>query len=146
MRLKNCGRGCNRIERIEEAKMSGEDEQFEKYLSEFQPRRPRALPAAPARTPAWLWGAAAAVLVIVLGTYVWVLHRANVAKQWEFSARNVAGAPSAKVEQSERSVLRLTRLAEEDPQRFEAELADASRRVLPNFRGKDSTLRVLAEE
>lgn len=126
--------------------MPGDDEQFEKYLGEFQPMRPRALPVASARTAAWLWRAAAAVLVIGLGTYIWVLHRANVVKQAEINARNAAAVLSRKTDLPSRSLLRLTRLAEEDSQRFEAELADASRRVLPNFRGKDSTLRVLAKE
>jgi len=37
-------------------------------------------------------------------------------------------------------------MALKDPLRFEAELTVESRRVLPDFRGKDSTLRVLAKE
>ena|ERR1700730_15237219 len=40
----------------------------------------------------------------------------------------------------------LTELAFDDPGRFDAALNAASRRVLPDFRGGDSTLRVLAKE
>lgn len=126
--------------------MPGDDEQFERYLSEFQPKRPQALPATPARTLPWLWRAAAAVLVIGLGTTIFVLRRANVAKQAQFNTRSAAGVRSTETELPDRSFFRLTRLAAEDPQEFDAELWEASRRILPNFRSKDSTLRVLAKE
>jgi hypothetical protein len=44
------------------------------------------------------------------------------------------------------SVIALTKLAATDPAQLDAELAAASRRVLPDFRGEQSTLRVLAKE
>jgi hypothetical protein len=43
-------------------------------------------------------------------------------------------------------LLPLTQLALQNPEKLEAELARASQRVLPDFRGSESTLRVLAKE
>jgi hypothetical protein len=43
-------------------------------------------------------------------------------------------------------LLPLTQLALQNPEQLDAQLSTASPRVLPDFRGSDSTLRVLAKE
>jgi hypothetical protein len=59
---------------------------------------------------------------------------------------NGALAPEQKATGGSLALLPLTQLAVSDPVRLDAQLAAASRRVLPDFRGERSTLRVLAKE
>jgi hypothetical protein len=125
--------------------MDWQDEQFEKYLREFQPRQPCALALRTKESAPEVWRrlAAAAVVAIVLGTSL------RFAMQ-QFEKRSLEIMTSRTPEQegvhASLSRLPLTQLAIEDPARLEAQLAAASRRVLPDFRGEKSTLRVLAKE
>jgi hypothetical protein len=122
--------------------MDENDEQFENYLREFEPRGPRALE--PKRQPAldsWRRLAAAAGVMIALGTSLWlVLH----SPRWQALQTVTVGTP--RPVRVPLSIVPLTKLAATDPARLDAELTAASRQVLPDFRGDKSTLRVLAKE
>jgi hypothetical protein len=124
--------------------MESGDERFESYLREFEPRRPRALIPVDRRLKWRRWAAAAAV-VIAMGGSTWF------AVQQRRSRRSEGGITKATSPQTEfglqrLSILSLTQTALQDPVRLDAELTKESRRVLPDFRGKESTLRVLAKE
>jgi hypothetical protein len=123
------------------------DEQFEKYLSEFQPRRPRALPEPAVYRQVWLRRlAAAAAVAIALGASLWLVQKKGQSSGGEFVANKAAGVRETKSAPQSLSLLPLTQLGLEAPEQLDAELERASRRVLPDFRGKESTLRVLAKE
>jgi hypothetical protein len=119
--------------------MVGNDEQFENYLREFEPRRPRALePKRQSAADSWRRLAAAAGVMIALGTSLWlVLHSPE-----RQGFRTVSGDKVG----IRLSIVPLTKLAQTDLTQLDAELATASRRVLPDFRGEESTLQVLARK
>jgi hypothetical protein len=122
--------------------MDGNDEQFENYLREFEPRRPRA--SQPKRQPAlgsWRRLAAAAGVMIALGTSVWLALHSPGRRNFQVVTVDTAGRVHVPL-----SIVPLTKLAATDPARLDAELTAASRQVLPDFRGDKSTLRVLAKE
>jgi hypothetical protein len=122
-------------------------EQLEKYLSEFEPRRPRALPEPAANRQVWMRRlAAAATIAIGLASSLWLLAMKNEWGGKELVARNPAAIPETNSEPQPLSLLPLTQLAFENPAQLDVELARASRRELPDFRGSESTLRVLAKE
>lgn len=120
--------------------MNIDDEQFENYLREFQPRRPRALELAGQSTSdSWRRLAAAAGVILALGTSLWLVLNSPGRQQLPtVSDKTAVQVPL--------SVVSLTRLAETNSAQLDAELAAASRRVLPDFRSEKSTLRVLASE
>ena len=121
--------------------MDGNDEQFESYLREFEPRRPRALELKrQSAVDSWRRLAAAAGVMIALGTSLWlVLH--SPARQGFQTVSADKEAVRIRL-----SIVPLTKLAETDPTQLDAELATASRQVLPDFRAEESTLRVLAKK
>ena len=128
--------------------MEEHDEQFEDFLREFAPRRPRALPAVGAAAPAkWRRLAAAAAIAVAIGSSTWFVlrkpspHQADRRLAPPVPSEQVAGSAAQPL-----ALLPLTRLALTDPDRLDAELATASRTVLPDLRRSDSTLRVLAKE
>ena len=127
--------------------MENHDDQFEKYLGEFQPRRPRALPE-----PAIHWQvsprrlAAATAITIALGASLWFARKKSELSGGVIVRKDTALIPESKLVAQPLSLLLLTQLALEAPEQLDAELTKASRRVLPDFRGKESTLRVLAKE
>ena len=115
--------------------MDRRDEQFEAFLREFQPRRPRALPVVIRARAVWAPRlAAAAAVILAVGISFLTLSRKSL-------------APNAtKREGSNLSPAALTRLALEDPARLDAVLDSSPRSVLPRFDGKNSALRVLTKE
>jgi hypothetical protein len=126
--------------------MASHDEQFEKYLGEFEPRRPRALPALVGLRGVWQQRlAAAAAIAIALCVSLWILHGKNSKDRTPVVAQ-ANSAPDSTASRQRLSLVELTQMALHDPEQLDAELADASRKLLPNFRGSDSTLRVLAKE
>ncbi len=126
--------------------MDWNDQQFENYLREFEPRRPRALASQRGTAvTSWRRVAAAAAVMIVLGTSLWLALRSPSRQKPEIVTKD-SMAPVKKTAPVPLSLHALTDLAVMDPARLDAELAAASRRVLPDFRGDKSTLRVLAKE
>jgi len=122
------------------------DQQFEQYLGEFQPRPPRALPEMVLHRPVSLRRlAAAATVAIALGASLWFAGYRNEPRGGEPGEKKAA-VQEAKSAPQPLSLLPLTQLALENPEKLEAELAKASPTVLPDFRGSESTLRVLAKE
>jgi hypothetical protein len=120
------------------------DEELERYLAEFKPRRVRALEV-PGDKRVWpLRLVAAAVIFIVGGLSFWYQWQETKGVKDALSSRHVL--PTTAVRASNLNAIALTRLALEDNEGFEALLADRSRSALPSFQGDDSTLRVLAKE
>jgi len=126
--------------------MEDYDEQFEKYLAEFRPRRPRALPDPINTNRVWPRRlAAVAAIAVALGASLW-FSRAKNSKDKDSVVKNVNVIPDIKREPPKLSLVTVTQMALKDPDQLDAQLTEASRRMLPDFRGSDSTLRVLAKE
>lgn len=111
------------------------DEQFESFLREFQPRRPRALPVAIRAGTLWMPRLAAAVVLL-----------AAVGATFLTLSRKASSPSAADKEGSNFSRAALTRLALEDPAHLDAVLDSSPRSELPRFDGEDSALRVLTKE
>ena len=128
-------------------KMENNDREFEKYLREFQPRRPRALPEEVIPKTVWTRRlAAAAAVMMAVGASLWLVGKKPAGQRAGSMTRN---RPVAAVEQSPRrapSLLVLTRLAVENPSDLDATLEAAQENSLPRFDRKDSALRILAKE
>jgi len=121
------------------------DQETERYLREFQPRAIQPLEVGPKdKNTLSRRLAVVALLVLLAGTLLWFAHReaarpkeaANIRPEKENVARG-RRFPSA---------LALTRLALEDNEKLDSVLADQSREVLPTVQGKQSMLRVLAND
>jgi hypothetical protein len=126
--------------------MANHDEEFEKFLGEFEPRRPRALPVRVVpKTMAMRRLAAAAAITIALGVSLWMFRGKHSNDGNPVAVKANIPQDSTTTRQPE-SLVALTQMALHDPEQLDAELAEASRRMLPDFRGSDSTLRVLAKE
>jgi hypothetical protein len=123
--------------------MESGDERFESYLREFEPRRPRALPTVTVARFDWRRFAAAAVVFITLGGTTWLATHEKRMRGVEGMTRT---GVNGQLTTSRITAFSLTRTALENPKQLDAELTEDSRRVLPNFQGKESTLRVLAKE
>jgi hypothetical protein len=121
--------------------MDKQQEQLETYLREFEPQRPRPLPVA-VQAPKVRRAAAGALLIALCAGALWLASR-RTAETAQGPAALPALLPSA--QEVSLSSRQLTRLALEHPGEFEEVLTAASRRLLPTFDGKDSTLRVLAK-
>jgi hypothetical protein len=121
------------------------NEQFEKFLHEFQPRHPRALPEMGGRQ----WSrrlTASAAIVLSLAASVWLTLIQPANRTGHISSyRPIPSAVSEKY-LTPGNITFLTQLSLNDPSRFDATLNEASRHQLPSFKNGDSTLRVLAKE
>jgi hypothetical protein len=131
--------------------MDRRDDQFENFLREFKPRRPRALPDAHASAPATLSTstcrlAAAAVITAALGASLWFLSQNSAQDEAGVIAKNEVSAPVAPIAGQVLSAWTLTRLVLEDPTRLDAALASSRGSHLPRFDREGSILRVLAKE
>jgi hypothetical protein len=129
--------------------MDRHDEQFENFLREFEPCRPRALPdAVHVEAPVWTRRlAAAAVLTVAAGASLWFLGRNSPRGQTaEVIATEQVTAPLAPAARKISSAWALTRLALEDPARLDASLDASGGSHLPRFDREDSVLRILAKE
>jgi hypothetical protein len=127
--------------------MDHNDEQFESYLREFEPRPPRALPdVLTGGDMQWRRFAAAAAITIALLTSAWFAVKRPAAKHDEVVTKKASAERATEGAFVRLSIVPLTEIAIDDPGRLDAALNTASRRVLPDFRGSDSTLRVLAKE
>lgn len=127
--------------------MNEENHKFEAFLREFEPRRPRPLPPATIARPSWQYLAAAAMLILAIGSvWFWMRHR-------HAQPNRAAAAPSAETVTNmppnhamPPSILALTQSALQDGAEFDRQLDCIAHRSLPGFTQKDSTLRVLAKE
>jgi hypothetical protein len=132
----------------EENRMNDEDRRkFEALLREFEPRRPRALPAA---EDAWRWWprlAAAAALILALGAAsLWIGMRHSQTRNNDLQ-QPITNIPVAAASQHPpMSTLALTRAALENSPEFDKEINSRAQRDLPGFNRKESMLRVLAKE
>jgi len=124
--------------------MDEDDNAFENYLRQFEPRHPGALVHAQSEPFLRVRRlAAAAVLVMFIGGSIWTVRRKVLptgggadATQSNTEARAISVLP----------LMPLTKLALENPTGLDAKLSEVSRSMLPNFQEAHSTLRVLAKE
>jgi hypothetical protein len=121
------------------------ESQFEAYLRQFEPRRPGPLPVSVETTPPWRRLAAAAVVLISIGFSAFVIVYKKESGEVRKLSERARGSFQGKFGYGRLSPISLTHLALEDPARLDAVLTDASRQTLPDFRSKNSTLRVLAK-
>jgi hypothetical protein len=122
--------------------MNENDRQFEDFLREFKPRRPRALPAGRARRLHPRRLAAAAFLVVSLGSLSWFAFRNKHLAKLRLSSDQLTHRQG---DQRKLTLIEWTRLAEQDPKALEVNLNEASRKSLPSFNDPNSSLRVLAK-
>jgi len=124
--------------------MPKDDNELEKYLAGFQPRAVRPLQSSrPMATVWWVRLAAALLLFSVCGGLWYARHKRNLQ---HVEVTTATARVEGRVEEPSVNPILLTRLALQNPKRFEEQLAAESRRVLPDLRGQQSTLRVLAKE
>jgi len=122
-----------------------DEEELERYLSEFRPRPVRALRVPPRSERIWpLRLGAAAIIFLLGGVSLWHLRQETKSVKNEVSTRHVL--PTTAVRSSNLNAIALTKLALDDNEHFEALLADRSQTALPSFQGENSTLRVLTKE
>jgi hypothetical protein len=125
--------------------MSEYDRELEKYLSNFRPRDVRPLDLTLVTRTVWLKRlAAAAMLLLAVGTWLWYAGHGN--KLDQETTKIMARQKEAPAVAWKGNTIVLTKMALEDPTRFEEQLDEESRRVLPDLRGQQSTLRVFAND
>lgn len=122
-----------------------DDNDLEKYLGEFQPRTVRPLETSWRTAALWKGRLAAAALVLlsVSGGLWYTRHERNKPR---VAVKLATVRVEARGEERRINPILLTKLALEDPGRFEEQLEAESRDVLPDLRGQQSTLRALAKE
>ena len=124
--------------------MLRDDDQLERYLSEFQPCAVRPLEVArPAAQPRLKWLAIAAMALVCAGGGFWYWRHARTVETTlgERPVRNDVRVATGRL-----STFSLTKLGLENKSEFEAQLDAESRQVLPSFQGEQSTLHTLAKE
>jgi hypothetical protein len=127
--------------------MDRHDRHFESFLREFQPRRPRALPAPQTTAPTQARRLAAAfALASAFGCSLWLLLRGPALNQNTMPVPKESTAISKPSGEHLPARAPLTRLALEDPVRLDAALTEASRNVLPSLRESNNALHLLAKE
>jgi hypothetical protein len=120
----------------------GDDEQFERYLKQFQPHPPRQL-ILTARASGRTWRlplAIAALIVLSLGVVLW-----NAARP-VFPIQPRQAQPVVTQASSPVTLGQLNRLMRDDPAKLEAQLSEASRKLLPDVRRPEGTLSALARD
>lgn len=124
--------------------MNDHDEQFEAFLREFQPARPRAL-AEVSVGPNRLLRRLAAAVVLFAGCTLSAWFAGHTRSSTSSVPQAAAPAPD-ETGLRRPSLTALTQLALQDPRRLDNMLDAQSRVVLPRFDQPQSTLRVLAKE
>jgi hypothetical protein len=126
--------------------MKKNDEQFESFLREFEPREPRPLPVT-ASDATWRRRLLAAAVVLLAGSgSLWLAMRRTSETKSPTTQNAPVPRPDATPAIPKLSLLALTRMAQDDPQKFDATLDAESRTILPGFQGKGSALAPLAKE
>ena len=131
--------------------MDRPEEQFEDFLREFAPRRPRVLPEARADVPVIFVNrgrrfAAAAVIAVAAGVSLWFMSQNPGQGLGSVFARKGLHALGAPVARQDPAAWILTQQALENPARLDATLAASRGSHLPRFDREGSTLKVLAKE
>ena len=125
--------------------MPEDDRALEKYLSNFRPRDVRPLDLPTVTRTVWLKRlAAAAVVLLAMGAWLWYAGREK--KLGQVRTNIVEPQKEAPAVEWKANTLVLTKMALDDPKRFEELLNEESRRVLPDLRGQQSTLVVFAND
>jgi hypothetical protein len=125
--------------------MKPHDDETERYLEEFRPRRIRGLDLTPRSQNVLLRRiAAAAAVVFVAAGLFWFIHRESTLSNG--AVNHGLSSPTINNEPRPESIVILTILASTDDDKFDVTLAAESRRSLPSFQGESSMLRVLAKE
>ena len=130
--------------------MENHDEVFERYLRQFRPRAPRALPDA-GRTvpPSWRSKLAVVAAIIVICSLVgWFSVRRHRLPQTSHLIKTLSPSPQIghPFGPPDVSLGRLKMLMRRDPSGLDAALIDISQRLLPNVEKPQGTLHVLAGE
>jgi len=128
--------------------MNWSDEEFEAFLRQFQPQKPKALPAAdPAARLGARWWLAAAVILLGCGTALWVSRSAFLPEAEKPAVQTDIARPAAAASAVQTVTLgRLTQLAHGSSEQLDVALNEASRSLLPDVERNDSTLHGLARE
>lgn len=118
-----------------------DEDDLERYLKKFQPRAIRQLEVRRQTGNSWLRRLAAVVVVLAGSISLW------------YAQRKTAKPPEKPTIQAVRSITNihmstpvLTKLALDDSKAFDALLTNESQTVLPSMQGKQSALRVLAND
>jgi hypothetical protein len=125
--------------------MQKDDREIENYLAGFEPRKLQIQELAPVDSNVWTGRlAAVAVLLIAVGTWVWYARSSNKGEQAKRAAAESAAAAGTTVSQA--NIILLTQMALENPKRFEEQMDEEARRVLPELRGQQSALKISGRE
>ena len=122
------------------------DEQFENYLKEFEPKKPRTLPELKAPAANWRRFAAAAAVILLCGTSVWRGFREKPTVGIVLSSIPQKPATDKTAGERKKTAFELKKAALEDSAKFEAMLVRESQEALPGFSARDSALHALAKE
>lgn len=126
--------------------MRNQVEEFEEYLTEFQPIGPRPLPDSRREQRVWRPRiAAAATLTIVMGGSLWLVRKEENPKRIAFTKADTV-VPKEDLVTQDFPLVGLRKLALQDPRALDARLSDVSQNILPDFQTSNSTLMVLAKE
>lgn len=120
-----------------------EDEKLEAYLRQFQARAPRPLPIQKKpflfRRPAMALAAVTAVIVLAIGLFVLRGRREPPQPAVDLHVQKEPVPQQI-------SMIRLSRIAQEDPEKLGSHLDELSARLLPDVRGSKGVLKQLARE
>ena len=145
LRRESVAPGAHTIQ-IGKTSMENDEKQLEKYLAEFQPRRPRALPPLIRPAQAMARVAATAIVALTLGTSLWLFWRNPTSRRPAVTlSRQPIVLPGNDFRQTQSNMV-LTRLALESPSRRDGALNAVQERGLPRFDRPNSVLRLLARE
>jgi hypothetical protein len=127
--------------------MEERDKNTEKFLREFAPKRPAVLREDLQPGAMLQWRLLAAVgIAMVTGTAVWVASRKEAFPPPEIRVKEAKNGATYVEPKRKDSILVLTKIALDEPQRLDEVLAETGRGTLPKLTGNDSTLRALANE
>lgn len=130
--------------------MEDHDEDFERYLHQFRPRAPGALPG-PRRATLPSWGIKLALVaaIVVIGSLAgWLSVGRHHSPPASHRLETLSTSPQIthSAASPDVSLCRLKVLMGSDPSGFDAALMNISQRLLPNVENPQGTLHVLAGE
>jgi hypothetical protein len=127
--------------------MEERDKILENFLREFAPKRPKVLREDVQSRGMLQWRLLAAVGIAMLtGSAVWVASRKETFRPQEIRAKEAENGAISLGPERRDSILMLTKIVLDEPQRLDEVLSEKGRGTLPKLTGNDSTLRALAKE